>query len=412
MPPALDLYRDPAAMEPMLPEETSGKLHELATDLIAKASQLSSALHPITQRAIAELVRPMNSYYSNRIEGHNTHPHDIDRALRSDFSQDKKKRDLQQEAVAHIHVSAALRSGRLMDAGTDPSSIAFIKAMHKAFYDHLPATFRVVESREGGVRDVVPGEFRNAEVEVARHVGPASNSLPRFMERFEEVYQRSAISSRVRRIVAIAAAHHRLAWIHPFLDGNGRVMRLYSDACFMKEELDAGGIWSIARGLARNRDRYYTHLANADGPRRGDLDGRGNLSLRGLEDFCAFFLTTAIDQVEFMHDALMLSSVERRIDLFVDNKVAAGRLRTEARHILKDLFLRGQLARADAERITGRSDKTLTLITDDLIALDLLSRRKEGVAVVFEPKYPILFSPWILPGLYPEGIEAEMMAAS
>lgn len=398
-------------MEPMLPDESDQRLAELATELIAKASRLSGALHPITQKAIAELVRPMNSYYSNRIEGHQTHPHDIDRALRSDFSQDREKRDLQQEAVAHIRVSKALREGALMDAGADPSSIAFLKGLHKAFYDQLPERFRMVESREGGPRAVVPGEFRDAEVQVARHIGPASSSVPRFMQRFEEAYRRSAIPSRVRRVVAIAAAHHRLAWIHPFLDGNGRVMRLYSDACFMTEELDAGGIWSIARGLARNRERYYDLLAQADAPRRGDLDGRGNLSLRGLEDFCAFFLKTAIDQVEFMHQALMPASMDRRIDLFVDRMVADGRMRTEARYILKELFARGELARADAERITGRSDKTLALITDNLLAQDLLSRRKAGVAVVFEPKYPIMISPWILPGLYPDGIEVEMKTA-
>ncbi|MGI4742086.1 MAG: Fic family protein [Janthinobacterium lividum] len=54
--------------------------------------------------------------------------------------------------------------------------------------------------------------------------------------------------NRLARIVAIGAAHHRLAWLHPFLDGNGRVMRLFSDAAFLAEGLDAGGLWSMSRG--------------------------------------------------------------------------------------------------------------------------------------------------------------------
>lgn len=412
MAPPVALYDDPSAMEPLFPDEGNGVLEELATELIASAAQLSSALELGTRNAIAELVRPMNSYYSNRIEGHDTHPMDIDRALRNDFSQDKKKRDLQLEAVSHINVSAALRKGELSGDHLEPSSAAFIKGLHAAFYDHLPDSFKVVETKESGSQQVVPGEFRTVEVKVARHVAPASKSVPHFMERFAEVYDHKNLRnvSRTRRVVAVAAAHHRLAWIHPFLDGNGRVVRLYSDACFLAEELDAGGIWSISRGLARSHDTYYTHLANADSPRRGDHDGRGNLSQRGLVDFCTFFLQTAIDQVKFMHQALVLPSIEKRMDAYVDRMVTEGRLRTEARYILKELFLRGKLSRPDAERITATSDKTLKKITDELISLELMTASKEGVSVVFEPKYPLHISPWLLPRLYPEAKEAELLA--
>jgi Fic family protein len=405
-------YTDPAAMEPLHPVDPTGELEELATTLIAESAKLSGALHPRTRLALAELVRPMNSYYSNRIEGHDTHPLDIDRALRNDYSQDKKKRDLQQEAVAHINVSAALRKGELSGDHLDASSTTFIKGLHKAFYDHLPERFLTVTTKEGGTRAVVPGEFRKAEVEVARHVAPASASLPLFMDRFAEVYDhRSKLNvSRTKRVIAIAAAHHRLAWIHPFLDGNGRVMRLYSDACFMAEELDGGGIWSIARGLARSHDKYYEHLANADSTRRGARDGRGNLSMAGLVDFCRYFLRTAIDQVTFMHGSLALGTMERRLDAYVHRMAADGRMKPEAAYILKELFLRGKLARPDAERITGTSEKTLKKTTDVLIALELMTARKEGITMVFEPRYPLHISPYILPSLYPEGKEAELMA--
>ncbi len=399
-------------MEPLLPEDPGGELDDLATTLIAESAKLTGALHPGTRAALAELVRPMNSYYSNRIEGHDTHPLDIDRALRNDFSQDKRMRDLQQEAVAHINVSLALRRGELWGDGLHPSSTPFIKGLHKAFYDHLPESFRVVATKEGGTREVMPGAFRTVEVEVARHVAPASASVPRFMERFAEVYDHhdKRTVPRTLRVIAIAAAHHRLAWIHPFLDGNGRVMRLYSDACFMVEELDAGGIWSIARGLARSHDSYYQHLANADSPRRGDRDGRGNLSQQGLWEFCRFFLSTALDQVRFMHGSLALGTVERRLDAYVHRMAADGRMRPEAGHVLKELFVRGRLTRPDAERITGTSEKTLKKMTDELIGLELMSSRKEGITVVFEPRYPLHCSPWILPSLYPDGKEAELMA--
>jgi Fic family protein len=65
---------------------------------------------------------------------------------------------------------------------------------------------------------------------------------------------------KAETIIAAAAAHHWLLWIHPFLDGNGRVARLMSHAMLL-EALDTGGIWSIARGLARNVNSYKSHLA-------------------------------------------------------------------------------------------------------------------------------------------------------
>ncbi|WP_407046050.1 Fic family protein [Mesorhizobium abyssinicae] len=71
----------------------------------------------------------------------------------------------------------------------------------------------------------------------------------------------------MRRIIACAAAHLRLAWIHPFLDGNGRIARLFSYAWLC--ELNVGSsLWSVARGLARQVDEYKARLQAADEPPR------------------------------------------------------------------------------------------------------------------------------------------------
>jgi len=84
--------------------------------LIAEANQLAGRLNPLLRESIGDLVRSTNCYYSNLMEGHDTHPRDIERALANDFSSAPKKRDLQQEAVAHIHVQ------RLIDTGHDPDA--------------------------------------------------------------------------------------------------------------------------------------------------------------------------------------------------------------------------------------------------------------------------------------------------
>jgi Fic family protein len=387
-------------------------LDELATTLIAKSHRLSGSLHNETKKAIANFLRPMNSYYSNLIEGHDTHPIDIDRVLKEDYSDDKAKRNLQLEAKAHINVHKNICEKMKVDnPSVLPTSVDFLKGVHKEFYKHLPEEFLIVQSKEGEPKVVVPGEFRVDEVEVGRHIAPAHDCLDDFMNRFESAYDLSkSTKSLNRRVVEIAASHHRLAWIHPFLDGNGRVVRLYSDACFMYEGLDSSGLWSISRGLARTEKEYKVKLANADLQRQGNYDGRGNLSQKFLVEFCEYFLRTALDQIEFMSKSLDIDTMVNRLEKF--SSILSNRLgiKQEVRHILVEVFVRGSVTKTDAMRITNTSDKTLKTMTDKLVDLDLLTEvKRPGLTTIFKPKYPIVYSPYIFPNLYPADKEAELI---
>ncbi len=400
-------------MSPVLPEDSTGELTAIGLRVIEAAARLGAALHPRTTNAIAELLRPMNSYYSNLIEGHDTHPLDIDRALHADYSADPRRRSLQLEAQAHITLHRRLgqelqradRPPNLYDAG-------FWCGIHQAFYEELPADFRVVPSATGQALTVVPGALRKQEVRVGHHVGPAADRLDAFVMRFAEAYDPRRQSDRVARVVAIAAAHHRLAWIHPFLDGNGRVGRLLSDALLLNENLDAGGLWSLSRGLARNERRYKQLLAAADQQRQGDYDGRGNLSNRGLVAFCRFFLETALDQIEFMTSILNIEGMLRRIHAFVDLQVAQGRLRTEARWVLELVFLKGEIGRREVERVTGLSDKTAKNLADTLLSQELLTTTPGDRRAPYRVAYPLPFSPVLFTGLFPRQAELDMLAGN
>ncbi|MHC2253578.1 Fic family protein [Bradyrhizobium embrapense] len=283
------------AMEPVFPEENKA-LSDLATDLVARSNALMGRLHPLIQEGIGDLVRSMNCYYSNLIEGHHTHPVDIDKALAGDYSADPEKRDLQLEARAHIDVQ------RKIDLGLAPqpsTSAEFIRWVHKEFCQQLPENLLVVSDPKSGKEvKVIPGELRQVHVQVGRHISPAPEDLARFLARFAEAYGNIKLP-KIQRIIGVAASHHRLLWIHPFADGNGRVTRLVSHA-FLKELGIGSSLWSISRGLARAVDKYKVGLRAADEPRRGDLDGRGNLTQAGLVDFCTFFLSSCVDQVAFM----------------------------------------------------------------------------------------------------------------
>src|SRR6266513_4631236 len=252
----------------------------------------------------------MNCYYSNLIEGHYTHPIDIERALKNDYSKDASKRDLQLEAKAHVAVQKRIDEGGLKGRAVATEGICEI---HHRFCAELPETLLWVEDPEGKDRvRVVPGELRKRDVKVGGHVAISPGAVPRFLKRFEHVYRRLG---KTDSILAAAPAHHRLVWIHPFVDGNGRVARLMSHAALL-EALDTGAVWSVARGLARNVEAYKGHLAACDQARRNDLDGRGNLREEALAEFTRFFLSTSLDQVTFMEGLMQPDSLCARILLW------------------------------------------------------------------------------------------------
>jgi len=393
-------------MEPMFPDYTKGpNLSELVIEVIRKSSALSSTLHPVTRQGVVELVRSMNSYYSNQIEGHHTHPADIEKALAKDYSHEPAKRAMQMESVSHIEVQRLIEHRLKEEPRINICSTEFLCWIHKEFYDRLPEEFLFVDSKDGK-KEIIPGELRKDEITVGRHLAPASSSLPGFLERFNEVYGNTRLG-QIEQIVAAAASHHRLAWIHPFLDGNGRVTRLFSHAYLIKTRIDGHGLWTVSRGLARNRDAYLAALAGADEHRQGDLDGRGNLSNKGLLNFCGFFLEIALDQVEFMSSLLELDAMKRRISGYVERQVRLGELQEESIYLLSEVFLNGEIQRGEASRVTGKPERTARRILKDLLEKSLLISDSEKGPVRLA--FPVKIAAYYFPRLYPEGVEAEML---
>ncbi|MHB8709609.1 MAG: Fic family protein [Desulfuromonadales bacterium] len=363
---------------------------------------LSTALHPVTRRAVVELVRAMNSYYSNLIEGHNTHPVDIERALASDYSHDPAKRALQMESAAHVEAQRLIEKRLATNPAIEICTPDFLGWVHREFYERLPDEFRHVRTPTGETKIVEPGQLRRDDVTVGRHLAPAFQTLPEFLDRFQTAYASPALGA-IDMVVAAAAAHHRLAWIHPFLDGNGRVTRLFTHAYLVKARIDGHGLWTMSRGFARNRDAYLAALAGADEHRRGDLDGRGNLSNQGLLDFCTFFLQTALDQIDFMAGLLDLDGLQRRMTGYVERQASFGELPPESIYLLREALLRGEIPRGEAARITGRPERTARRILRDLLDQHLLTADTEKGPVRLA--FPAKVAGYYFPRLYPEGVE-------
>ena len=384
-------------MEPLLIGEGARKraeLADLAVELAACATGFQRSLPRGILVALSHLVRAMNCYYSNLIEGHDTHPIDIERALKNDFSTDNTKRNLQLEAKAHIAVQQWIDEGNLRGRAATFEGICEI---HRLFCERLPDELLWAEDPDTRERArIMPGKLRKKDVKVGQHILISPGALPRFMARFEEAYSNLG---KTNSILAAAYAHHRLLWIHPFTDGNGRVARLMSHAMLL-ETLDTGGVWSIARGLARDVNTYKAHLSACDQARRNDLDGRGNLSEEALASFAEFFLETCIDQVKFMEELVQPDRLRDRILIWVEEEIRANKLPPKSGNVLEAILYRGELPRGEVAALIGTGDRQARRVTSALIEREVLTSRSTRAPL--QLAFPAKLAPRWMPGLFPE----------
>ena len=381
-----------ARMEPLLAR---------AHDLSRAATRLVGTRVPLELRI---LLRSMNSYYTNRIEGQHTRPHEIEQALRKDFSKDAKLAAKQRLAVAHIEAEAALEQRYTgYDGARALYSADAAQVMHQELFGRLPAADLFTDEGE----PIVPGQLRQREVQVGQHVAPAFASVPAFLQRWGSYY------GDVRRgeaaLVAMACAHQRLGWVHPFVDGNGRVMRLHTHTCLSAMGY-TGGLWSPLRGFARSTERYYALLADADSLRRGDLDGRGNPSEQALIAWTAYVLGVCQDQVNFMAGMLNFETLMARLQacLVFEATVEKSGVRQESLRGLHYLFLSGEdMARGDFKAMLGMSDRGATDALGALVKRGLLkSDSPQGKVRFGLPQHALRF---LFPQLWPEA-EADVVS--
>ena len=415
----------------MLLDEVTPELADEAAAIVGEVSRLGANLPDQTLSSLASLVRLMNCYYSNLIEGHRTRPQDIDRALREDGEKssanmpgDPTGERLLKLALAHIECQFWIDHLHLNGNLPDPASVEFICEVHRRFYSDLPEEF--LEIRDDRTREVkrkmVAGQMRGLDEEVAvgNHVAPAGGPVAlAFMNAYAARYstlRRSQIGI-AQRLSGIAAAHHRLLYIHPFDDGNGRVARLISHAMMLDAGLGACGLWSMSRGLARGlRDdaprvppflrqygarseveQYKFMMAHADLARMGDLDGRGNLSRKRLQEFCDWFLAVALDQLTFMRTHFGLSDIGKRL---TSQYIPRRGLDPRCGKILEEAYRLGEIERSSVRTLLSVSGRTATNLIKSLLDDEILRsgpRPRDPLRLHFSPAsaeilFPSLFS--------------------
>lgn len=363
----------PTRIEPARIEgEIDFALAEAAISLAQAASGLGAGLPPATLAQVAAMIRVMNSYYSNRIEGNNTRPREIEAALAGAFDEDPRRRALQQESAAHVRLQAEIDRRATAGVLEDPSSPDFIRWLHREFYRDVDGSALVIRAgaADGTGRIVmIPGEWRDGDVEVGDHVPPPHDKVPAFMAHFHARFRQDRMHGQVAKILAVATGHHRMNFIHPFYDGNGRVSRLMSNAMAHHAGIGAGGLWSVSRGLARGlagglpgREEYKEMMHLADRVRQGDRDGRGNLSLAALTRFATWFLEVCHDQVAFMGGLLDFAGMGDRLARYA----AARDFRAGGADILRAVLIRGRVERGDVAAVLGVAPRTAREVIKEL----------------------------------------------
>ncbi|RLA44539.1 MAG: Fic family protein [Gammaproteobacteria bacterium] len=394
------------AVAPFIPGDQSlaeSDLPDKAVALSVAASALAAQLSPITLATLERYMRVINSYYSNLIEGNAMRPAEIRAAQRGDYSSNGAKRDLQRESLAHMAVQQWCYEQNLsLDALFQPD---FFLELHQQFYQRIPERLWWIKDEQGNkVDQIVPGQWRTRGVLVGQHVPPEPQDLPALMARFCETYHPSRFKGD-RKLVAIMAAHHRFAWVHPFMDGNGRVGRLFTDAALKAVGLDSCGAWSLSRGLAKTASQYKALLAGADSPRQGDHDGRGGLSEKGLLSFCDYMLDTALGQVAYTRGLLKVNELRKRMSAYVqarnDYRVLgmSDTLKPATALVLYSAFVNGELERAQALELCAMPVRSARRLLSQLKAEGLLSETSSKSPLRWE--IPEHAEPWYFPELAP-----------
>jgi Fic family protein len=370
-------------------------IRERELELASLAGRLAAAMHPSSSASLRAALAGVHSYYSNLIEGPSTEPIAAEMAIAGRLVPQAGTKEEKYFVQARAGIEAAfLMQERLKDPKTNPVSAEFIRFLHREFSSRLPEELLWAEDPDGRKERVIPGEFRTGHVRVGVHIPPDPAEVPGLIEALSEFERVNG-----RTLASLMLMHHRLAWVHPFVDGNGRTARLFTEAMLLRSPAAGGGLWCLSRGLAKNAQSYKEKLAHADATRCGPHDGRGELSMAAAEDFVRFMLDTAIDQALFMSERLGLDHLVERIESLSRERAQVLGRDERAGRLLTEVILRGSIDRGRVGELVGLSARRGRDIARECLDDGLLYSQSEKGALL--PRFPMYAMAYLFPNLFP-----------
>lgn len=213
----------------------------------------------------------LESLASARIEGNHTTLADyVEEKVAGDGSRADAIQEIRNLERAMDYVEAAVQPG-------GPITLALIRELHQVAVQGLV--------REG---DKTPGAWRTTAVSIAQaaHRPPEAVQVPGYMDELAAFINRA--DAPKYDLMKVALAHHRFAWVHPFTNGNGRVVRLLTYALLIKYGFkvgqgdEAGRLLNPAAVFCTDRQRYYDMLAAADAGTEAALEAWCVYVLEGI----------------------------------------------------------------------------------------------------------------------------------
>lgn len=391
-------------LEPALPE--------LSRELIAEVEEVVAAIRTLDGRVaggLVHVVRPTfrmaHTHHSLYIEDRPSTLTELAKAVAAPPKKRKRARDPEADLRASIAILEWLHEGDgRARALTAPTDVTLLSELHERFYSKLTTEARRLRVEDSGREvDVNPGRWRAENVRVGTHWAPEAEDIDALVDRWSARFDPTHFGSDAERLLASIVSHHRLLFIHPFRDGNGRVARFAFDAALIALGLDAKGSWTSARGFARSRRAYYEALGAADAERRNASDGRGDRSAAGLLHWCRYVLGVIRDQVAFtaalLEPPLLRSRVRSAVTAAIGGR---GSTSENAARLVLSVWEHGPLTRGEIVRESAVPDRSARRLLSELAALgwvrEVAGEDKRAAPLV--GALPITEAPAVFPNLF------------
>lgn len=348
------LHYDLKLIEPSFGSALTDLIIEL--DYLRK-KPLGGSTHPKVFFQLKHIFHTLESIGSARIEGNNT---TVAEYIETKLAKTKNVPPSIKE-IQNIEKAMAFIEENVKDY---PINRAFLSEMHKMIVDGLLPP-------PNGEGDETPGEYRktNLKINKSSHKPPEWLKIEDYMAELLDFVNRE--DSSKYDLLKTAIAHHRFVWIHPYGNGNGRTVRLFTYAMLVKTgfNVNVGRIINPTAVFCSNRNDYYTNLSEAD---KGTDEG--------LIKWIEYVLTGLKEEIEKIDKLLDYDFLKKEILIPTISYSLERKYITEVEgKILKKAVDIQVIQAADVkEFFAGKADSEVSRQIRKLIDKKMLSPEKEG----------------------------------